>query len=212
MKIHHLLFTLVFTCLLFSGFDIPENFDYGHLQKNTYVNSFFNFRINIPDSWSVQNKEQLVAVMEKGKDMMARDNNQLKNAMKAASVNVANLLAVTQFERGAPSNPSMIINAENLKDFPGIKTGGDYLSNARKLILKSAIQYSNIDEDFKKMKLGGMDAYSMDMKIENLGPVFNQRIYCMLINGFSLNICITWQTEEQEQILLNSIESIRFGV
>jgi len=103
---------------------IPENFDYGNTENGIYKNEFFNFEMPYNEEWSVQTREQMAKISQSGQDIMAGDNQKLKNTLKASQVNVADLFALFKFPVGSvpDNNPSIIINAENLKSFPAVKT------------------------------------------------------------------------------------------
>ena len=51
----------------------PNNFDYGHVKDNKYVNSFFNCELTIPTDWIVQSKEQIETISKKGKELITGD-------------------------------------------------------------------------------------------------------------------------------------------
>ena len=56
----------------------PKNFDYGHIEDNKYLNSFFGLELTIPDSWIVQTKEQTENLSKVGRDLVAGDDKNLK--------------------------------------------------------------------------------------------------------------------------------------
>jgi hypothetical protein len=112
----------------------------------------FECEITLPKDWIIQTKEQLENLAKTGKALIAGDDANMNAVVKASEVNVANLLAVYQFERGSAVeyNPSIMLVAENVKNFPGIKNGSDYLFQARKMLGQSQIKYDHLDEQFGK--------------------------------------------------------------
>ncbi|MBN1501823.1 MAG: hypothetical protein JW982_16820 [Spirochaetes bacterium] len=188
-------------------------FDYGSIDSNIYKNSFFSLTASIPEKWFVQSKETTQMLIEKGKDIVAGDDENMKAVIRASDVNTAYLLTVFQNELGTPVeyNASFMIMAENLKLYPGIKTGKDYLFSARRLMNQSQIKYDHLDEDFEKRSIGGKEFYLMNALIKYAGLDIKQTYYCTTLNGFALNVIISYVTDEQKAILDKFVSSIRFN-
>tara|TARA_R110000868_G_scaffold6454_3_gene36613 strand:+ start:7743 stop:8396 length:654 start_codon:yes stop_codon:yes gene_type:complete len=190
----------------------PVDFDYGKVKNNKYVNSFFNCELNIPTDWVVQTKEQIETISNKGKELIAGDDANMKAMMKTSQVNSANLLSVFQYERGAPVdyNSSISIVAENVKNLPGIKSGSDYLFQVKKMLTLSKIKFDSIAPDFKKETINNTVFYKMDAGITIMGINIKQSYYSTIVNGFSFSIVMSYTDEEQKNILLESINSLQF--
>jgi hypothetical protein len=182
----------------------PKNFDYGHTENNKYFNSFFGLELSLPDNWIVQTKEQTENLSKMGKDLMAGDDKNLKAVINASEVNSANLLAVFQYEVGAA------VDAENLKNTPGIKTGSDYLFQSRKLLKQSQVQYSYIDDEFKKEIINNQEFYTMNCSIDYMGFNIKQRYYSTIINGFCLSAIVTFTNDEHKTNLEKIISTMNF--
>lgn len=189
------------------------DFDYGRIENSTYLNSYFNFEIAIPADWIVQNKEQMESLKKAGTDLVVGDNTNLKAAFKATEINSANLLFVYQYERGAAVeyNPSFLMVAENIKDFPGIKTGSDYLFQARRLMEQAQIKYDYLDTEFVKESIDGVDFYKMNAEIVYMGIGIKQIYYASILKGFSLTVIISFTNDEQKNNLLTAINSMKFN-
>jgi len=212
-KIH--LLGISFLILITNGCnsqDKPKDFDYGRVENNKYVNSFFDFEISLHTDWIVQTKEQMESMSKAGKDLIAGDDSQMKAVIKASEINTANLLSVSQFERGSAVefNPSMVLIAENTKTFPGIKTGSDYLFQARRLLEQSQIKYDSMDKEFTKEVINGTDFYKMNTAIKYMGVNIKQVYYSTILKGFSFNVIISYINDQQEQDLLKLINSMKF--
>jgi len=189
----------------------PKNFDYGHTENNKYHNSFFELELILPDNWVVQTKEQMENLSEAGKEIAVGDNKKLEAIINATEINTANLLAVFQYEVGAAVeyNPSFMLVAENLKNAPGVKTGRDYLVQARKLLKQSQVQYQ-IDDKFKKVTINNHNFYVMNCSINYMGLTIKQKYYSTLKNGFCLSAIISYNNEEQKKNLEKIIHSANF--
>jgi hypothetical protein len=212
MRIHYLLIVVLalksINCI---SQDTLVEFDYGRVENNKYVNSYFGLEMTLPENWIVQSKEQLANIVKTGQNMMAGDDENLKVIIKASEVNTANLLAVSQFPKGAAVeyNPSIMIVAENVKNAPGIITGSDYLFHARRLIMQSQFKYDFVDEQFEKEIISGIDFYLMNTGVKYLGLDIKQVYYAAIIKGFSFNIIITFNNDNQKDEILKSIKSLK---
>lgn len=199
-------------CSCSSG-DKPNNFDYGSVNDGKYVNSYFDFEIAIPSGWSVQTKEQMDAMANTGKALATGDNEQLKAVLKASEVNTANLLSVFQYEVGSAVtfNPNFCVVAENIKNFPGIKTGSEYLFQARRFMEQSQVKYSYIDQDFVKETINGTDFYHMKATMSYMGLSIEQSYYATVKKGFAFIVIASYINDDQQQSLKEVIGKMKFA-
>jgi hypothetical protein len=206
---------LIFFYIIITGCDAQENlsnFDYGTTEENIYSNSFFDFTMTLPADWVLQSVEETENIMEEGRKLVAGDDKNLESVLKAAEINTANLLVIYQYEMGAAVdyNPSLMLMAENLRNAPGIKNGADYLFHARKFLSQGQIQYDHLDEEFEKVDINGMTFHLMNTNINYMGYDIKQKYYSTVLNGFSLNMIITYVYDDQKSELEQSINSLTF--
>jgi len=190
----------------------PVDFDYGHVTDNVYYNNYFSLKMKVPNKWVVQSEDQKKEFMKTGFDIVTEGNDHLREAAKASEINTANLFAAFQNEIGTTVefNPSLLIIAENVSMFPEINTGADYLSNTKKILEGVNIAYEFLSEDFNLQTIDGLDFYTMDTKIEiSSSEVIYQSYFVSLINGFSFSIAITYATEEEKNVLLDAVHSLK---
>ncbi len=187
-----------------------DNFDYGRVENGVYQNAYFGFTIQLPVDWVVQSREQTENLASTGKKLVAGDDENLKAVMKASEVNIANLLAVFQYELGSPVeyNPNVMIVAENIKNVPGIKKGSDYLFQARRLLQQGQFKYDYLSETFDNEKINGTEFYKMDAHLNYAGLEIKQMYYSTVLKGFSFNVIVSYVSDEQKKILLESLNSI----
>ncbi len=207
------IFLFIAMCNVYSFGQIQtKDFDYGHIENNKYINRFFNFEISLPPDWVIQNKEEMERLAETGKALVAGDDQKMKAILQASTVNTANLLMAFQYEQGAPVeyNPGLLIVVENIKHLPGIKSGKDYLFQARKLMAQSQMPYDHIDKESLREEISDADFYTMNVDINTLGVKIMQKYYVTNVNGFSLIIIASFIDKKQQKILTKSIKSLRF--
>ena len=189
-----------------------KGFDYGLVDKGHYKNDFFNFEIDLPKNWVLQSQDQKEHIMQSGENMIAGNDENMRAAIQEIDVTSANLVTVFQHELGAAVdyNPNLMLLAENLKQAPGVLTGADYLFHSRKLLTHSALKFEHIDETFKPMNIGGRTFYLMAVDLKYMGLDIHQ-LYCSTIEkGFSLSIILSYVSDEQKEILMQSLQSLRF--
>ena len=196
-----------------TSYDKSKEFDYGQVENNKYINSFFDFEITLPPDWVVQTKEQTEHLTQKGLDLVAGDDKNMKAILKASEINSANLLSIFKYEVGAAVeyNPNFMLVVENLKSFPGIKTGSDYLFQTKKLLNQSQIQYDYIDAEFKKEVINNQEFYLMNASINLMKLDINQVYYSTIQNGFCISVIISFVNEEQKKELDKVINSMKFN-
>ncbi len=218
MNLKHKLTIFGILALCLNACTLPSNsknnsFDYGTTENNTYSNSFFDFKLHIPEGWHVQSREQTEYLTEKGKDIVAGDDKSLKNILNAADINSAYLLTVFQHEVGAPVdfNPGFIVVAENMKNMPGIKTGEDYLFHTKNMLLQSQIEYSYMDSTFNKEVIGNQTFYTLNCTMNLMGKSIMQKYYSTMSNNFCLSVVTSFGTEEQKADLEKVMQSITFN-
>ncbi|MDY0780484.1 hypothetical protein [Tenacibaculum sp. IB213877] len=187
-----------------------NNFDYGGFEDNTYINNFFKIKFDLPVNWVIQSREQTEALAKKGRKLIVGDDDNLKSIIDASEINTANLLTAFKYEQGAAVdyNPNIAVVAENISNAPGIKTGGDYLFHAKKFLSQGSFKYDYLSENFENEKINGLDFYRMDASINQLGILIKQSYYSTIINGFSLNLIVSYSTEQQKNELLKSLNTI----
>jgi hypothetical protein len=191
----------------------PVNFDYGHVENHTYKNAFFKLSMDLPADWVVQSKEQVDKLQEGGREIIAGDNKNMKAILKASEVNSATLLSVFQYEVGSAVeyNPNITLVAENLKSFPGIKNGSDYLVQTSKLLKQSQLDYSYIDQTFKKINVDKHRFYVMNASINYMSLSINQTYYAGLFDRFCLGIILSYNSDEQKAELEKVVYSMKFA-
>lgn len=187
-----------------------EGFDYGTVANNKYTNKFFNIEMDVPAGWDVQDQQQREAMMEEGKEIAAGDNTMMKAKIKASEINSVNLLTVYQHKVGAnvEYNPSFMLVAENLKNFPNIKSGDQYLDNAKKLLTTSAMKITQIGDKYTKRTINGIDFHTMDVTMDVNGFPVYQTYMATVKDGFAIGYIYSYGDEAQKASLEKVTNSI----
>lgn len=193
--------------------NMPTNFDFGKIEGTVYSNDFFKFKISSNPDWYVLSQEQLDNVIEDGVDYIADNSGDttFKREVEASKVNLANLFGVYQSELGTTYdfNPSLAMNAENLKDFPEIVTIEDYLVQAKIMMQQTGMTLRFMEED-KRVKLGSQEFIGIILENNTFEQPIKQEFYSTLINNFALNIIVSYVEEEDKEELQKMLSTIKF--
>ncbi len=212
MKINFYLFVPFFLLIALQTYaqEADETFDYGTVKEGKYTNTFFALEVDIPQDWAVQSKEQMDRLHKMGSALVTGDDENLKALIKAADVNTAKLFMAYKYELGSAVeyNPSLSLTIENVKHAPGIKTGNEYLFQARRFLEKSQLKYTSIDEKFKKEVINGIDFYKMHAEITYMNVNISQIYYCTVLNGFSLIFVTSFNNKDDGKALKDLIHTV----
>ncbi|MBN2616028.1 MAG: hypothetical protein JXR71_10090 [Bacteroidales bacterium] len=212
IKFNVMAFLLIATVLSGCGWNGgSKKFDFGHIEQNKYINSYFGMELVIPDGWVARTRKETRKMVNMLYDTVVK--NDIKPRVKASEINTADLLSIFKYKIGTSKeyNPGLMLIATNLKNAPHTKTGSDYLSFVRKYLKqRQEVHYMHIDETSKKVMINNQPFYSMSCTI-NIGININQEYYSTVKDGFSMNVIITYANEQQKKELENIIHSIKFN-
>ena len=109
---------------------------YGEHKTGEYINNYYGFKLDIPDSYIIQDDETKKYIMDLGSKYVYEDDISRRKAKEFAAEQVYNILIATKYELGAPvpENIAFQIMSENLTYYPGVKNGSDYLWHVKKAI------------------------------------------------------------------------------
>ncbi|WP_040280453.1 hypothetical protein [Psychroserpens damuponensis] len=188
---------------------MPEDFDYGSIENGIYTNDFFKMTIPFNTDWDVQSRDQMDALSKSGTELLT--NESTKQAVKASEINNANLFTAFKYKPGFEEayNYSIAIVAENTKLAPHVQRGSDYLIEAKKIMSQTMIDYE-FEETFTTKTIDNQTFDIMNVSGNYMGAFFNQQYMTTVINGFSLSIIISYNTDEQLKELEHLVNGISF--
>lgn len=209
-KIIYLIVLTVLSASCKNEKNLPTDFDYGIVENGIYKNNYFGVRIPFNTEWDVQDQKQMSDLTKSGTDLLVGDNDEFQKIVDASLVNVAELFMVFKHELGTTTefNPSFLMNAENLKQFPNVKDAADYLVGA-----KNVLQQSNMQIDFRSVDYEveiGNEKF-LCMEIENGSFGVYQDYFVTLKRGFAVAFIVTYDNEEDKKELYSIIENIKIN-
>ena len=209
---------LTFFALLLTGCGDGSNqavvaeIGYGELADNAYTNDYFGVTVPVPEDWHAQDRQAIKEMEKLGGDVIAGDDDGLRATLDAAEQNTLTLLSIFEHAVGAPVdfNPSVNIVAEKVSQFPGIKTGEDYIFHSKKLLEQAAIPYTfakpNYDEE-----VGGTTFRVLEAKASMQGLDLTQRFYATRIKDYMFVIVVSHTDDAQAKSLDDILAGITFN-
>jgi len=190
---------------------IPDNFDYGTFENNTYKNKFFGMTLEIPEGWDVQSEAEQKALLEEAQKEL--NNKEFDKMMKTAEITSADLLMASQFDTQTYADPEVLnanfnLTTENIS-LTSIKDGKDYLDATRKTLIESQMPVKANDET-KSIDVDGKTFYYFDAVMTMNGIDIKQRYMATVMNGFSLIYVATYGTEDQLEKLMDILKTTKF--
>jgi hypothetical protein len=188
-----------------------DEIDFGTINNSVYTNNYFGMTVAIPSDWNVQDQAAQQQLMKVGGKLLSGEDKNLQAVLKASELQVVNLFAVFKYERGSPVtfNPSILSMAENVRQFPGIKIGKDYLFHTRKALESGQIQMS-FPKDIYTQQLGGVGFDVMETETSVRGMVIKQKYYAAIMKGYALGFVVSFTTDEEQTSLQKILDTVTF--
>lgn len=211
-KLIYLLLVLLTVSCMETKPGLPETFDYGTTTRTAYKNNYLGLEVRFDTSWMVQEQQLVDDLMDEGTDLLVGDNENMRQAIEASKVNSAYLLTLSKHGIGADvlSNPSLLLIAENTKNYPSIKTGEDYLKSVSKLLRESQVDYE-IEDEFVEKTIGNAQFHVMKASLYQPGLIFQvkQEYLATIKRGFCVGFVITYYMEDEREELYQIIDRVK---
>ncbi len=190
---------------------IPDNFDFGSIENNTYKNKFFGMTLEVPEGWDIQSEAEQKALQNEAQEIL--NNPEFDKLVKSADITSADLLMASQFDTKTHTDPEILnsnftLIAENI-GLSSIKNGKDYLVESRKT-MKDAQMPIKFNDETKSIEVDGKTFYYSDAVITMNGIDIKQRYMATVINDFGLVYVATYGSEKQLEKLMSILKTTTF--
>ena len=183
--------------------------EFGHFEDGRYQNTYFGLTITLPEDWHVLSKQQIEAMTNVAK-MAAGNNQKLKEQYEKYMERTSTL--VTAFMYPIPKkdgyNPSFGCTAENMKFYPGMKSGKDFLESYMASRMKGQVK-ATFPEQIKKISINGSHFFMLP--IESFFNTYHvkQKYFVTASKGYFLTFLATYESQIDYDKIDNIIKSIR---
>ena len=211
MKRIFTIITMSFLLSIWCGSTFATEIGYGEIEDGIYKNDYFNMSIEVPKGWAVQSQAALKELTDRGGELIAGDDENLKAVLSESDKQTVRMFAFFKYEQGAPVdfNPSIAAVAERVIHMPGIKRGSDYLFHVRKLLQAGQVQYSFPKEIYTK-DISGVSFDVMPAEISLANMVVYQEYYAARIKDYVLGFVLTYSNESELNELNQVIGMLKF--
>lgn len=192
--------------------DVINEIGYGELADGVYTNDYFGFAAVVPDDWHAQDRAAIAELEQFGSDVIAGNDAALKATLDAAEQNTLTLLSIFEQPIGAPVpfNPSVNIVAEKVSQFPGIKTGEDYIYHSKELLKQAAAPKYTFNKPNYDESVGGLTFRVLEAEADMLGTKLTQRFYATRIKDYMFVIVLSHVDDAQAKSLNDILGQMTF--
>lgn len=184
---------------------VEETFELGVTTDGHYHNAYFDLEIYFDPTWNIQKQEQVALMKEEGAPILV----EAQKELKVGEVNTTYLLTVLKHPKEAQVlyNPKFVALVENIRNFPEIKTGADYLLQLQQALRQVAIRY-DFEEIYEK-QIDSKVFHVLKTQTHHLEMQVHQDYYTTIVRNFCLSFIITYQTNKEQEELLEIINKVR---
>jgi hypothetical protein len=187
--------------------------DAGRFEGRVYHNDYLGFQIAIPAKWTIQDRETTDQKMQVGQKLAAGGDESVQAALDASESQTVNLVTAFQYLRGAPVeyNPSISCVAEGVAHLPGIKTGGDYLFHAKRLLQGGLVPCAFPREVYTET-VAGVEFHVLLAEMALLPTkIVKQEYFATVRKGYTLLLILSYSTDEERQMLRDILTTVKFA-
>ena len=194
------------------GSKVTGDIGRGRVSGQTYTHDFFGLAITFPEGWHVASQTESEELVEIGADAVSGSDRNLQAAVDASKPRTLTLVSGFRDPPGTPSqfNENIIIMVEQVKAFPGVRDGGDYLELMKTTLNASALtyEYDQIEAD---QPLGEMKTHAMNMRMQMGGMTIRQRIYAVRMSDYVLSVILSYESDEELAALKQIVDGMKLG-
>lgn len=201
-------------CVLAGGCrnETAEQIDDGRFEGPVYHNDYLGLEITIPTDWTLQDRQTAQQMVRTGGRLIAGGNENMRAAMEASESRTIHLFTAFQHPYGSPVpyNPSFYAVAENISHAPGIRTGGDYLFHARRLLQSGQMTFSFPREIYTETR-AGVEFHVMEAELNVPPATVRQEYFAAIRRGYVLLMILSFSTDEERAVLRDILATLQFA-
>ena len=175
-----------------------------------FFNEKFNMTIVKPESWYAQSLKELLAVQQRGKDIVSGDDKNFKAVLENSLKTSMPLFGFYQFAPGTPTNrnSSLMGVADNISLFPGVKSSCDYLYSVKQLLKQSQVKMDFEDECLNQ-QINRQNISYFNAKMTVGENIVHQKYMACLAGDYAIAIIYTVVNEEDTSELDATLNSLK---
>lgn len=178
-------------------------------EKTTYSFEKLGLSIQLFSNWAVQDTLSNEALMGKGKNIIAGDNEKLLEKLSSGEDNITYLLTAFKYPLDSSSeyNPSIALVAEDLSTLNTPIDAEQYLMVQKQLLEQSQSGF-RVRDGFQLKRISGQRFYAMHNFIKYGGVYIRQVHYTTIHRQHALSFIISYVDEQDQMALEEMIRTI----
>jgi hypothetical protein len=163
-----------------------------------------------PNGWYAPTSEELLAAQKYTSNLLAGDNKTYKAILDTSLNSTITIFSFSEFPPGTPDkrNPGVSAVAENIKAFPGIKNGCDYLALSKETFKQSQIPIKFEDKCESRI-LNGTEFKMGNAQISLGNQLVKQRYFLLVKDGYAIGVSLTYSDPQSEAKLNQIVNTIK---
>ena len=186
---------------------IPKDF-LGTATDTGYKNTFFNFSLNFPKSWSHLNTAEIDASKKVGLEMLKTEQEKINKAFEDSTKREVVVFMIIQKNNGLEKGAGLGIGV--LKQ-PSSQVSAELVAIATKNFFLTNSNFE-LSKDIKKEHLNGTAFSTFIIKNKAIGENTQQKLYITIRNGYSVTFVLSYPNPESQKGLENIMKSLTFDI
>jgi hypothetical protein len=183
--------------------------DLGRIENSVYINDYFSFRVSLPESWHVVERETNDAALQVSKEVTKGSDKQANVEFDQSLAKTFLLFSITKFPLRTPNVTQAMLQCgvERLSDKR--VTARSYVEKNRDFQLGSPLQYKLLRDVYPET-IAGLSFFVMDMQQSVAGVTVKQKYYATLRKGYALFFVTNYFDEADGTAMEKIIQGTKF--
>lgn len=177
--------------------------DLGRIENSVYINEYFKFRVTLPQTWTVVERDENDAALEVGKELIKGSDVATNAAIDQSVSRTRVLFIISKFPLRTPNVAQAMLQA-GIEDVTDIgMTARVYLEKNWEILQGSPFQ-AKLLKAVHPVTIAGISFYKMDVEQTAAGVTIKQKYFATMRRGQAL-FFITNYLDDADNILMEKI-------
>jgi hypothetical protein len=183
--------------------------DFGRMEKSEYLNDYFGFRVSVPESWHLIERETRDAALQVSKEMSKGSDPKVNAGIDKSMAKTYVLFSLTKFPLRTPNVRQAMFQCgiEELSDKD--MSARVYLEKNKDFLLNSPLNYKLLKDVFPAT-VAGTSFYAMDMQQSAGGVTVTHRYYSTVRKGYALFFVISYFDDADRLTSEKALQASKF--
>jgi hypothetical protein len=185
--------------------------NYGFVDGNTYSNDYFGLKISVPESWTIQSREESALLENLGRQNSSQTGESQPASTPIEELQVIYLLVALQFEAGTAVdyNPGVQIIANNLSESDTVVTGELYLQKLADQLSRFP-NFTLAEGGISTATIGGKELATVEAETKVGEVSVKQSYFATVIKEYAIQFTISYTNDAEKEALMNVLNTTVF--